>query len=65
MPASVQMTSATGGVIEVTGLRTSLPGNPRLDQTGRLEFSFGGTLLIRGDSSGTFRARIPITAEYE
>lgn len=65
MPAHARMTSSTGGVIEVTGLRTSLNGNPRLDQTGRLEFSFGGRLIVRGNASGTFRARIPITAQYE
>jgi Domain of unknown function (DUF4402) len=65
MPNSARMTSSTGGVVEITGLRTSLTGNPRLDQTGRLEFSFGGRLLVRGNASGTFRARIPITAQYE
>jgi hypothetical protein len=65
MPHSARMTSLTGGVVEITGLRTSLTGNPRLDQTGRLEFSFGGRLTVRGNASGTFRARIPITAQYE
>jgi hypothetical protein len=65
MPVSARMTSSAGGMVEITGLRTSLTANPRLDQAGRLEFSFGGTLLVRGNASGTFRARIPITAEYE
>ena len=65
MPDTARMTSSTGGVVEVTGLRTSLTGNPRLDQTGRLEFSFGGRLIVRDNASGTFRARIPITAQYE
>ena len=65
MPASAQMTSSTGGAIEIAGLRTSLSANPRLDQSGRLEFSFGGRLIVRGNASGTFRARIPITAQYE
>jgi Domain of unknown function (DUF4402) len=65
MPTSARMTSSTGGVIEIAGLRTTLTGSPRLDQTGRLEFSFGGKLLVRGNASGTFRARIPITAQYE
>lgn len=65
MPANARMTSSTGGVVEITGLRTSLTGNPRLDQTGRLEFSFGGRVVVRGNSAGTFRARIPITAQYE
>jgi Domain of unknown function (DUF4402) len=65
MPSSARMTSSTGGMIEIAGLRTSLNGHPRLDSTGRLEFSFGGRLLVHGNASGTFRARIPITAEYE
>jgi hypothetical protein len=65
MPRSTRMTSATGGIVELSELRTSLGGSPRLDQTGRLEFSFGGRLVVRGNASGTFRARIPITAQYE
>jgi hypothetical protein len=65
MPGNARMTSSTGGVVEITGLRTSLAGNPRLDQGGRLEFSFGGRLIVRGNAAGTFRARIPITAQYE
>jgi Domain of unknown function (DUF4402) len=65
MPANARMTSSAGGVVEIIGLRTNLVGNPRLDQAGRLEFSFGGRLVVRGNASGTFRARIPITAQYE
>lgn len=65
MPTSARMTSSTGGVVEIVDLRTTLTANPRLDQGGRLEFSFGGKLLVRGNVSGTFRARIPITAQYE
>lgn len=65
MPGSARMTSSTGGVIEIAGLRTSLGGQTRLDSTGRLEFSFGGRLMVTGNISGTFRARIPITAQYE
>jgi hypothetical protein len=65
MPSNARMTSSTGGSVEITGLRTSLIANPRLDQSGRLEFSFGGRVIVRGNASGTFRARIPITAQYE
>jgi hypothetical protein len=65
MPSSARMSSSTGEVIEISGLRTSLNGHSRLDSSGRLEFSFGGKLLVRGNVSGTFRARIPITAQYE
>lgn len=65
MPTSARMTSAAGDVVEIIGLRTSLMGAPRLDSTGRLEFSFGGTLVVRRNVSGTFRTRIPITAQYQ
>jgi Domain of unknown function (DUF4402) len=65
MPVSARMTSSTGGAVEIAALRTTLGANPRLDQSGKLEFSFGGKLLVRGNASGTFRARIPITAQYE
>ena len=65
MPTSARMTSPTGGTVEITGLRTSLMGGARLDSAGRLEFSFGGTLIVRGNVSGTFRTRIPITAQYK
>ncbi len=65
MPLTARMTSSNGGVIEIAGLRTSLGGQVRLDSAGKLEFSFGGRLLVKGNVSGTFRARIPITAQYE
>lgn len=65
MPPSVRMTSSTGGVIEISGLRTNLTRAPQLDATGRLSFSFGGRLVVRGSIAGTFRGRIPITAQYE
>jgi Domain of unknown function (DUF4402) len=65
MPFTIRMTGANGGAIEITNLRTNLPPGPKLDSFGRLEFSFGGDLRITGDVAGTFRGRIPITAEYE
>jgi hypothetical protein len=65
MPLSIRMTGSSGGSIEVTNLRTNLPPNPKLDAFGQLEFSFGGDLRINGSVAGTFRGRIPITAEYE
>lgn len=65
MPLSIRMTSSSGGAIEINNLRTNLPPSPKLDHFGKLEFSFGGDLRINGNVSGTFRGRIPITAEYE
>jgi Domain of unknown function (DUF4402) len=65
LPARVEMTSSTGGKVEIANLRTSLGLNPQLDATGQLTFSFGGDLNVDSDLSGKFRGRIPITAEYE
>ena len=65
MPSAIRLTSATGGSVEIVNLRTNLSPAPRLDMYGRLEFAFGGDLLLKGNVSGQFRGRIPITAEYE
>lgn len=65
MPSTIKLSSATGGSVEIVDLRTNLSPAPRLDIYGRLEFAFGGNLLIKGNVSGQFRGRIPITAEYE
>lgn len=65
MPNNARMTSPSGGTVDITNLRTSLIGTTRLDSSGKLEFSFGGTLNMRGHLTGTFRARIPITAQYQ
>lgn len=65
MPLSIRMVSSTGAAIEITNLRTNLPPQAKLDQFGKLEFSFGGDLIVKGSIAGTFRGRIPITAEYE
>ena len=65
MPVTITMSSSTGGHIEITHLRTNLPPAPRIDGFGQLAFSFGGNVRVTGEASGTFRGRIPITAEYE
>ncbi len=65
LPGRVEMTSSTGGKIEIANLRTNLTVTPQLDASGQLTFSFGGDLNVDGDMSGKFRGRIPITAQYE
>jgi Domain of unknown function (DUF4402) len=65
MPANVRMTSSTGGSIEINDIQTSLSAAPRLDSFGQLSFHFGGRITVTGNVAGTFRGRIPITAEYE
>lgn len=65
LPNRVQMSSSTGGKIEIVNLFTNLPNMPRLGMDGQLSFSFGGELAVRGNISGKFRGRIPVTAQYE
>ena len=65
IPLSIRMNGTQGGAIEITNLRTNLPPGAKLDAFGKLEFSFGGDLAVDGSITGTFRGRIPITAEYE
>ena len=65
LPMSIRMSGSSGGAIEIRNLRTNLSPHAKLDGFGRLEFNFGGDLEIKGSVAGTFRGRIPITAEYE
>jgi Domain of unknown function (DUF4402) len=65
MPDSVRMTNNRGGVLNIRNLRTNLSALPRLDAFGKLEFAFGGDLVITGGAFGDYRGRIPITAQYE
>ena len=65
MPPTIRMTSSSGGSMEIADLRTNLSAAPRLDSFGQLTFSFGGNVAVNGNISGTFRGRIPITAQYE
>lgn len=63
-PASVTMTSTTGGSAELSGFTTDLPSWPVLDAGGMLEFSFGGRLTLSGPVGGSLRGRIPIRVDY-
>jgi Domain of unknown function (DUF4402) len=65
MPQTVSMSSSTGGAIEISDIQTNLSPAPRLDNFGTLIFQFGGRISVSGNVSGTFRGRVPITAEYE
>lgn len=65
LPPRVQLRSLSGGIAEVTDLRTDLSGPPMLGRDGALTFAFGGRLTVSGQISGVFRGRIPITAEYQ
>ena len=65
LPMRVQLRSTTGEIAEVAEFRTDLSPHPALDADGRLTFSFGGRLVLKGGESGSFRGNVPISAEYE
>jgi hypothetical protein len=64
LPPAIAMTTAGGGQAELTDLVTDLSAFPVLDASGRLEFSFGGSLSVTAASGGTLRGRIPISVDY-
>jgi len=63
-PSRVQLTNASGATCALANFTTTLKPNPKLDSTGVLSFTFGGTLQISGTATGTFRGSIPITVDY-
>jgi len=65
-PFEIEMRGILGGEARVRDFVTSLPALPVLDENGRLEFSFSGTLVINGDqrAGGDLRGRVPISVTY-
>ncbi len=64
-PKSVSLRSTTGAVAEIVDIQSDASSAPMLDANGRMSFSFGGKLLVKGRVSGSFRGQIPISVEYE
>lgn len=66
LPGEVDMRDTAGGAARIRDFVTDLEGFPRLDEGGRLEFRFAGTLVIEAETnaSGNLRGRIPISVEY-
>ncbi|MEO9634268.1 MAG: DUF4402 domain-containing protein [Parasphingorhabdus sp.] len=65
LPERILLSAPNGSIAELEKLETDLPALATLDSTGRLTFAFGGQLRVKGDTSGQFRGRIAITADYE
>ena len=65
LPNEITLISDTGARTIVRPIVTNLSPAPRLDMAGRLAFSFGGRLTVTAGMDGSFRGRIPITADYE
>lgn len=64
LPGQVEMTTPEGGRARLIQFTTDLPQRPTLNANGELEFSFGARLVIEGSRGGKFRARIPISVDY-
>lgn len=64
-PSRVQLRSNTGAVAEIIDFTTDLSGPPSIGTDGQLTFSFGGRLSVKGQVSGVFRGKIPISADYQ
>ena len=64
LPDRIVLTGDTGGEVVVTDLRTNLNPVAQIGGDGTLTFRFGGRMQVSGDQEGTFRGRIPITADY-
>lgn len=65
LPSTIELRAAGGDRIELTNLSSTLPGQPRLDADGRLEFRIGGRINVDGTDAGNFRGRLRVSAEYE
>lgn len=63
-PTSITLHGRVDGSLRLTGIVSDLPGSPRLDSRGELQFRFGGELRVDGDAAGDYRGDIPITVEY-
>ena len=64
LPSAIALHGRTGGSIRLDSLVTDLPGQPRLDSQGMLQFRFGGALHVEGNVDGDFRGDVPITVDY-
>jgi len=65
LPNRISLTAADGSSVDVTNLRTNLPQNPAIGADGKLDFDFGGQLMVGAASAGNYHGRIPITVEYQ
>ncbi|MEQ8412355.1 MAG: DUF4402 domain-containing protein [Erythrobacter sp.] len=65
-PFEIEMSGLLGGQARLRDFTTSLTGMPVLDENGRLEFSFSGTLVVSGEkrAGGDLRGRVPISVTY-
>ena len=64
LPGSISLFGLRGGSIRLDSLATDLPGQPRLDSQGLLQFRFGGAVHVDGNVEGDYRGDVPITVDY-
>lgn len=63
-PTQILMSDPTGATAELRDFTTDLPSLPILDQAGRFEFRFSGTIHTDSPIGGKLRGRIPISVQY-
>ena len=64
-PDRVTMRSSEGDTAELTAIRSDSPAVVRLDGNGAARVRLGARLEVPPGASGSFRARVPISVEYE
>ena len=64
LPGIIVMTTIDGKRATLTDFTTSLGRSPTLNANGELDFTFGARLVMQGGRGGNFRARIPISVDY-
>jgi hypothetical protein len=64
LPRHIDLFGLNGGSIRLDSIHSDLPPMPRLDESGRLSFRFGGMVRVSGDVDGQFRGDVPIDVEY-
>lgn len=64
LPNTADLISTDGDTARINGIKSNLAPDPALDAQGRLEFGFGGRMMVTGGVAGDFRGRIAITADY-
>lgn len=64
LPNQIELFGMNGGSIRLDSIRADLPPMPRLDDSGRLSFRFGGVLKLSGELDGEFRGDVRIEVNY-
>lgn len=65
LPRRIELFSLGGGQITLDDVSTDVATVTRLDGAGNMRFSFGGRVVLSGNSDGPYRGDLPISVEYQ